>query len=225
MSMTSIMAGTVGGLIVIAGTAFGSPYQGMEMELHHSGAEGNSYRLYANLEAGARIDAVYGNATGELSIGAADGLQFYQNSAGGNTSQAINSAFFQFVPAMEWDSYVSIGALYQNGDPFGSNNLNDIGIDWTSFEAGLALETDNGSWFVTPEDAQGEELGGRVFIGQFTVAGGSGVGAEDILGQVNLQGKDADGNTWVEVGATWVPAPGALALLGLAGIAGRRRRA
>ena len=142
----------------------------------------------------------------------------YHNANGGPTSKEINSNFFPFVPSMEWDSYVSIGALYQDGNPFGSNNLNNIGVDWASWEGGGDLVTDNGSWFVTPDDAQGGELNGQVFIGQFTIDGG------DIVGQVNLQGKDADGNTWNEIGASWVPAPGALALLGLAGVAGRRRR-
>ncbi|HJN72039.1 MAG TPA: PEP-CTERM sorting domain-containing protein, partial [Phycisphaerales bacterium] len=81
------------------------------------------------------------------------------------------------------------------------------------------LATDNGSWFCTPVDPQGEEVGGRVLIGQFTLVGGT-----DLIGQISLQGKDADGNTWQELGVTWVPAPGAMALLGLAGLAGRRRR-
>ena len=221
MSKTIVLAGAIGGL-VLASTAMASPYSGMTMELYNSGAQGDSYRLYADLDAGARVDAVYGNAQGALSIYAAEG-SMYHDAAGGATSQSINAAFFQFVPSMEWDSYVSIGALYSDGSPFGANNLNDIGDDWATWEGGGDLYTDNGSWFVTPDDAQGGEVGGRVFIGQFTVAGGTG-SALDLQGQVNLQGKDADGNTWNEIGATWVPAPGALALLGLAGIAGRRRR-
>ena len=221
MSKTIVFAGVVGGL-VLAGTAMASPLQGMSMELAHSGDQGDSYRLYANLDAGARIDAVYGNAQGALSIYAAEG-SLYHDAAAGATSQAINSAFFVFVPSMEWDSYVSIGALYADGTPFGANNLNDIGIDWGIWEGGGDLWTDNGSWFVTPDDAQGGELNGQVFIGQFTVQGGTG-SALDLAGQVNLQGKDANGDTWNAIGATWVPAPGALALLGLAGIAGRRRR-
>ncbi|MDP7005439.1 MAG: hypothetical protein QF718_04440, partial [Phycisphaerales bacterium] len=114
--------------------------------------------------------------------------------------------------------------LYQDGSPFGSNALLDIGIDWTSFNGGGTLATDNGSWFVTPVDPQGGELGGSVLIGQFTVVGGTGNGIDDLTGQISLQGKDADGNTWQELGITWVPAPGAMALLGLAGLAGRRRR-
>jgi MYXO-CTERM domain-containing protein len=213
-----ILAGAVGG-IALASTAMASPLESLSMELVHSGDQGDTYRLYANLEDGARIDAVYGNAQGDLEV-SVDGGSMYHDPAGGPTSQAINSAFFQFVPSMEWDSYVSIGALYANGDPFGANNLNDIGIDWAAWEGGGDLVSNNGSWFVTPDDAQGGELNGQVFIGQFTVVGGIG----DLVGQVNLQGKDADGNTWNAIGASWVPAPGALALLGLAGLAGRRRR-
>ena len=65
MNKTSLFAGAVGGLLV-AGVAFGSPYQGMSLELVNSGDQGDTYRLYANLDAGARIDAVYGNAQGTL---------------------------------------------------------------------------------------------------------------------------------------------------------------
>ncbi|MCH2134092.1 MAG: hypothetical protein MK116_10120 [Phycisphaerales bacterium] len=219
--MRSRIVMMLAGCAMIATTAVASPYINLETELYHIGEQGHTLRLYANLDAGARIDAVYGNAQGELSI-ETDG-SFYQDAAGGNTSQAINSAFFSFVPALQWDSYVSIGALYQNGDPFGSNNLNDIGIDWTNFEAGLGLQTDNGSWFVTPEDPQGEELGGRVFLGQFTLQEGS----TELSVQVNLQGKDADGNTWTQIGAWgWatIPAPGAISLLAIVGLVGSSRR-
>ncbi|MDP6312458.1 MAG: hypothetical protein QF781_09935, partial [Phycisphaerales bacterium] len=183
-----------------------------------------TYRMYVNLDEGARIDAVFGNAAGPLSIGAGDGMSFYQHTYGGNTSLQINPGLFVPFPALEWDSYVSIGCLYDDGTPFGNNALMEIGLDWTSFEGGGSIETNNGSWFCTPVDPQGEELNGMVFIGQFTVVGGTGDGLADLTGQISLQGKDADGNTWQELGVTWVPAPGALALLGFAGLAGRRRR-
>jgi MYXO-CTERM domain-containing protein len=224
MKLTSVFAGAVGGLF-LATTASAS-LQSLSMELVNTGDQGTTYRLFANLDAGARIDAVYGNSVGTLSIGTANGATMYQNANGGPTSKEINSNFFPFVPSMDWDSYVSIGAYYQNGAPFGENNLNNIGIDWSSFEGGGNLETDNGSWFVTPEDAQGNELNGQVFLGQFTVQGGLG-SADDLVGQINVQGKDANGDTFNAIGAMWntpVPAPGALALLGLAGLASSRRR-
>ena len=153
MSKTIVFAGAVSGLLLASTAALGSPLQGM------------TYRIYADLDSGARIDAVYGNSQGTLAIYAAGGA--YQDAAGGATSQSINSAFFQFVPSMEWDSYVSIGALDSAGNPFsGGNNLNDIGIDWGFWEGGSDLSTDNGSWFVTPDDAQGAEQNGRVFVSQ-----------------------------------------------------------
>jgi hypothetical protein len=225
MRKLSVFAGVVGG-IALAGTA-SAALQNLSMELFRSGSEGNTYRLYANLDAGARIDAVYGNAQGALSVAAANGASVYHNANGGPTSKEINSNFFGFVPSLEWDSYVSIGALYQDGSPFGSNALNNIGIDWSNWESGGDLFTDNGSWFVTPEDAQGAEQNGQVFIGQFTVQGGNG-DASDLVGQLNLQGKDANGETWNAINAQWgggdIPAPGALASLGIDGVAGGRRR-
>ena len=95
----------------------------------------------------------------------------------------------------------------------------EIGIDWTSFEGGGEISTDNGSWFATPDDAQVYEVDGRVLIGQFTLESG------ELGGQISLQGKNADGTNWTVLAAPLgVPAPGAIALLGLAGLASRRRR-
>ncbi len=221
---TSVMLGTAGAL-TLAGLAHATPFQGFTIESLGDMGYGETYRMYVNIDAGTRIDAVFGNASGNMSIGAASGMSFYQNALGGPTSTAINSAFFPLAASLEWDSYVSIGALHADGSPFAENKLLDIGVDFSSFEAGGAIDSSNGSWFVTPADPQGGELMGMVFIGQFTVVGGSGDGYADLLGQISLQGKDIDGNTWQEIGAHWaLPAPGGLALLGMAGFAGRRRR-
>ena len=220
----TLMLGTAAALTV-AGFAQATPFQGFSFESLGNMGNGETYRMYVDVDAGARIDAVFGNSVGSLDIGTAAGMSFYQNAYGGPTSTSCNSDFFLLAPELEWDSYVTIGALYANGSPFANNALLDIGIDFSNFNAGGDLAgIDNGSWFVTPADAQGGEVGGRVLIGQFTVIGGSGNALDDLLGQVSLQGKDANGDTWQELGVTWVPAPGALALLGVAGLAGRRRR-
>jgi hypothetical protein len=220
----TLMLGTAAALTV-AGFAQATPFQGFSFESLGNMGNGETYRMYVDVDAGARIDAVFGNSVGGLDIGTAAGMSFYQNAYGGPTSTSCNSDFFLLAPELEWDSYVTIGAIYANGSPFANNALLDIGIDFGNFNAGGDLAgVDNGSWFVTPADAQGGEVGGRVLIGQFTIIGGSGNALDDLLGQVSLQGKDADGNTWQELGVSWVPAPGALALLGVAGLAGRRRR-
>jgi uncharacterized protein (TIGR03382 family) len=222
----SIFAGTVG-CIALAGTATAG-LNGLSYDIIGNGLVDNTYtvRLYADVDAGDRVDAVYGNSDVTMSITMLDGASTYQNAEyGGNTSKSINSNFFPLVPSLEWDSYVTIGCLYADGTPFGNNALQDIGIDWSGFEAGGDLSSNNGTWFVTPADAQGGEMGGRVLIGQFTIYAGS--GGYDMSFAAGFQGKDANGDTWNAAGdvmITKVPAPGALALLGLAGLAGRRRR-
>ncbi|MBG80647.1 MAG: hypothetical protein CMJ39_08075 [Phycisphaerae bacterium] len=233
----SVFAGSVAA-IALASVA-SADFNGMAWQVvDNGGNEGNggdTYRLYAMLDMGDRLDAVAGNETQGLNL-SANG-SFYQNAAGGPTSLAINSAFFGFVPSMEWDSYVTVGALHADGFPYGSNALNDVGIDWSDFEAGGDLTSNNGTWFVTPDQPQGEAIehsglngdvtgtGYGVLIAQVTV-----LGAGDYAGSFSglLQGKTASGDTW-QVGVNdfqfgAIPAPGALALLGLAGLAGRRRR-
>ena len=154
---TSVMLGTAGAL-TLAGLAHATPFQGFTIESLGDMGYGETYRMYVNIDAGTRIDAVFGNASGNMSIGAASGMSFYQNALGGPTSTAINSAFFPLAASLEWDSYVSIGALHADGYPFPENKLLDIGVDFNSFEAGGAIDSSNGSWFVTPADPQGGEL-------------------------------------------------------------------
>jgi len=213
-------------LTIVAGsllaTTATADYTGLSYDIVADADIANSWtaRIYANFDGG-RLDAVFGNMDNDLSIGSTGG--FYQNSLGGATSTAINSAFFALAPSLEWDSYVTIGALHSDGYPYGNNALLDIGIDWTDFEAGGAINSDNGTWFVTPDDAQGAPLDGRVLVGQFTMMGTD----SSVFGVLNLQGKDSAGETFQATGQAFsfsLPAPGALALLGLAGVASRRRR-
>jgi hypothetical protein len=201
------------GSLILAGTAT-ADFQYLTLEVVDNGGvvAGTTFDLYAYVDAGGRVDAVYGDGANTLSIGV-DGGNFFQSVYGGNTSMDINPAFLPLFPELQYDSYVTIG-LTDNG----GNALNNIGIDWTGFAAGGTLSTDNGTWFVTPDDAQGDESGGRVLLGRFTIDGG------ELVGSVNLQGRDSSGTVWNAHGVTWVPAPGALALLGLAGLASRRRR-
>jgi uncharacterized protein (TIGR03382 family) len=224
MKRISIFAGTVGG-IALAGSAFagmnGLSYDCIEQT--GDGAVDGSYsvRVYAELDAGNRLDAVFGNSVYEINMTYHDGASAYQNNLGGPTSQSINPAFFPLAASLEWDSYVTIGSLYNT-----DNALQNIGITWATWDpAGGDLFADNGTWFITPADAQGEEVGGRVLVAQFTTFAGSGM--YDMTFSAGFQGKDGSDVTWQSghsVSINCVPAPGAIALLGLAGLAGRRRR-
>jgi hypothetical protein len=186
-------------------------FQGISIDTVEGGfGVGTSYRVYVDVEEGDQLDAIFGDSVDPLFIGSTTG--FYQNQFG--THKAPSAALFSFFPSLEYDSFVTIGVLTDAG-----NSMLDIGVNWTDFEGGADIETSNGSWFATPDDAQVFEIDGRVLIGQFTTTG-------DISGIINIQGKNADLTNWQYRGVEFnsVPAPGALALLGLAGFAARRRR-
>jgi len=176
-------------------------------------------RLYADLDADNRLDAVFGNNAYNLRIDTLEGASFYQNPLGGATSQSINPAFFPLAPSLEWDSYLTIGALYNT-----DNALQDIGIDWSTWDPGGGdLFVDNGTWFVTPADPQGQEVDGRVLVSQFTIFPGS---ACDFHFEAGFQGKDENGETWQSGHAFDIlcPSPGALAIFAIAAFGPRRRR-
>ena len=204
------------GSLILAGAA-SADFQGISYELS-TNANGNTVQVFVELEAGDQLNAVYGDGDNALLIEAVGG-SFYQNAFGGATSTLINPALFPIFPSLVNDSWVTIGLSDSVG-----NAMLDIGIDWANFEAGGSFSTDNGSWFVTPDDIQGEEIDGRVLIGNFTIVGGSGDEALDFgTFNVSLQGKDVGGVTWNAL-SVGIPAPGAIALLGVAGLATRRRR-
>jgi hypothetical protein len=211
MKILTLTAGM--GSLILAGTTM-ADFQGISHTMYESDY-GDVYRIYVDVEAGDQLNAVYGDADNALSIEGTSA--FVQSGFGQATVAGMNPALFGFFPSLVHDSFVTIGLETNVG-----NAMLDIGIDFSGFEAGGQIYTNNGSWFATPDDAQVYEVGGQVLIGQFTVAAGEGV-----FGIINLQGKNgSDGENWSISGVEFstIPAPGALALLGLAGIAARRRR-
>jgi MYXO-CTERM domain-containing protein len=226
MKRTSICTGVIGG-IAVAGSAMagmnGLSYDFVEQTGDGAVAGTYTVRVYAELDGGNRLDAVYGRSEYQLYMNYHDGATAYQSSLGGPTSQSINPAFFPLAPSLEWDSYVTIGSLYST-----DNALQSIGIDWSGWDpAGGDMFADNGTWFVTPADVQGEAVDGKVLVAQFTTFAGA--GSYDMTFSAGFQGKDGAGETWqsghsISITGADIPAPGAIALLGLAGLAGRRRR-
>ena len=198
--------------LILASTA-SADFTGMEYETVENGMAGlTTWRIYAGVDAGGAVFAIYGDDSNTLSVSSDNG--FYQNAVGGYS--APNAALFDFFDSLEFDSFVTIGLLDDAG-----NAMLDIGIVWDDFLGGGNISTDNGTWFVTPADAQASEVGGRVLVGQFTVGD-----SDHVFGSMNFQGATAGGVVWNADGELFdtAPAPGALALLGLAGIAARRRR-
>jgi MYXO-CTERM domain-containing protein len=203
-----------GGAALLTTTVAQAEFLGLSAELVGNGLVDGTWtaRIYANLSDGSRLDAVYGNAANPLSMTSTGGL--YQNQYGGDTSLEINASLYGVFPSLMYDSWVTIGL-----EDSGNNALGSIGVNWGTDE----ISTSDGSWYITPDDAQGQEMDGKVLIAQFTTYGNDSV----LYGSISMQGKNADGSNWTADSVDYSfakPAPGAIALLGLAGFAGRRRR-
>jgi MYXO-CTERM domain-containing protein len=207
-----------GGAALLTTTVASAEFLGLEAELIGNGlvddvGENWTARIYAKLSDGSRLDAVYGNAANPLYMGSTTSL--YQNQYGGDTSLEINASLYGVFPSLMYDSWVTIGR--EDGI---DNALGSIGMTWNGADG---VSTADGSWYITPDDTQGQEVGGRVLIAQFTSFGNDSV----LTGTISMQGKSADGSNWNAESVDYdfaKPAPGAIALLGLAGFAGRRRR-
>jgi len=203
-------------------------YTGLSYDSMNNGDGTWTAQIFANFSAASdELDAVFGDAQSALLIetyfvnedGSQTSSSFYQNALGGATSNQINPALLPLFPSLALDSWVTIGLTDSTG-----NNMLNIGIDFAGFEAGGSISSDNGSWFATPDDPQvlaGADL--RVMVGQFTMYG---LGSH-VSGVLNFQGKSGDFETFQARDQAFdftLPAPGALALLGISGILSRRRR-
>jgi len=176
-------------------------------DLLSSGEPSYTVDVYAEIPEGWRLDAVAGNTNQPKTI--ATTTTFFQSPYGGPTSLEVNPDFIPIAPDLEWDSRVTIGCIDASGDPFGSNALNTIGIDWFEFESGGDLTADNGTWFCLMTDPQGErqdftdsncdERGG-VLIARLT----SMTHESEILFEALFQGRDASGATWQDTASAFV---------------------
>ena len=98
---------------------------------------------------------------------------------------------------------MTIGALDSTGNPFPSNELGTIGIDWTDFENGYGLAANNGLWYVLPTDVQGSaqtftgadcQTRQGVLVARLTTFGED----SQIQFQALIQGRDASEDAWQE---------------------------
>jgi len=183
------------------------------------------------------------NSIGNAAFSSTDGSNLIQTGVFGSvqdTDGDLNPGAWGVVPESQWDSYVGIGG------PFPGNSTTSTDPDFAFSANGVA-----GGWFDVPGGdgsrqgvaGNGVDLGGGlwgVFAGQFVLEGdGAGARAtggigEGFIGSAAFEGVldvnwlDAAGganNAELGVEVRKIPAPGAAALFGLAGLtAGRRRR-
>jgi hypothetical protein len=208
------------GATLAAGTAANAAFQGLTWENYvgagwvANGFSGlSAWRIYADFDSPDDfLVSVFGSPDNPMSVSSSDGMFF--NSAVANSLTAP----MPLTPAIwsnQWDTYVTIGLDTAIGDATGTSPGFETEVGGLMGD----FTTSNAAWFITPVDPQGDAgnyAGNDVLIAQFVTAD-----TAYAMGTVSLQfegGVQALDQTFA------TPAPGALALLGLAGLAGRRRR-
>ncbi len=166
--------------------------------------------------------AVAGTPNTPLSIEVIGGT-FYQHAFG--SDRAPNCALGQCgaFPSLTFDTFVTIGI--KTWDPGMYEDQLVLTSEWPGFGEST-LSTSNAGWEITSLDPQGDPFNpnfvagnGSVLIGQFATANGSAIQGTMLLQFISngVVGQSV-------VSFFHVPGPGALWLLGAAGLLGTRRR-
>jgi hypothetical protein len=157
---------------------------------------------------------------------------YYQSFTGGTWLPNNIGAPFETEALMHADSFVSMGGRDSNAE----SAYGDIGWIEQMDPNGTGLDPNFGGtvadapgedagWYNSnPENYIGSPINGKIFIGRFAL---NGEGYFDLSGVVSVtwnNGIGTEGHQVENLAITLCPAPGALALIGVAGLAGSRRR-
>jgi MYXO-CTERM domain-containing protein len=177
----------------------------------------------------------------ELNISMREGT-FYQNPLNTNNAgrTAPPQAFVDLFPSLAADTFVTIGLKVVPAGAADNTSLTptfplegqEPGVHPDGSWTDTRLQLNDGAWFsFNPDDPQArpgnaDNPAGQVLIGQFSSNLGAGPNV-GIFGTILIQGENADGSTfseYISFDQQNGPAPGTLALLGMAGLLGGRRR-
>jgi hypothetical protein len=152
--------------------------------LDNHGQAGTTYRLYAQLASPSHtLHVVFGDTQNPLTISST--APFYQAEAGSHTSAVLTPLLQSAYPTTKYDSWVTLGA-----ETSANNSTWDLGIDFSSFENGGTLTTNNGGWYaVSTHSSCTPNSAGLVLIAQFTSTG-------VVTGTLNLEGWVTPLNKW-----------------------------
>jgi len=167
------------GLLVATAFPTQAQFQSLVVEEVDNQGEvpGRTYRVYAQMTAeGDVIDAVFGDGQDVLEVTST--APFYQHEMGANSANELQRSVVQSETGLKYDSWVTIG--------FEDNYMNALTaflMDFSEFEQGGRLFTDNGAWFVTPDMRQAAAgPDGKLLLMQLTTEG-------EVSGRLNIHGR------------------------------------
>ncbi|MEC8092736.1 MAG: hypothetical protein VX155_02745 [Planctomycetota bacterium] len=202
--------------LIVSGSAF-ADFGSASYTVESAVAGYDTYKIFLNFTSPAdKLLAINGDVAGGYSAISYEGGELYNALFAGVL--ADDNGQSAAVPGMEGDSYFTIGG--QTDTSFSPGFLADnTGADGSVVNGSSFTWENNGGYFDSDPGSGAYDIGSGILVAQLTVASG-----EDItFGGTASYNSEAGDLTFASFSVTTVPAPGALALLGLAGL-GRRRR-
>ena len=202
--------------LIVSGSAF-ADFDGASFTVQEAVSGYDTYQIFLNFTSPAdKLLAVNGDIAGGYSALSYEGGELYNSLFAGVLPD--DTGEYASFPGMEGDSYLTIGG--QDDTSFSPNFLDDNADAFGSVVRGSSFTWENnGGYFDSNPGTGAFDTGSGILVAQLTVAAG-----EDItFGGTASFNSEAGDLTFASFSVTTVPAPGALALLGLAGL-GRRRR-
>lgn len=202
--------------LIVSGSAF-ADFGSASYTVESAVAGYDTYKIFLNFTSPAdKLLAVNGDVAGGYSAISYEGGELYNALFAGVL--ADDSGQYAAFPGMEGDSYFTIGG--QTDTSFSPGFLaGNTGADGSVVNGSSFTWENNGGYFDSDPGSGAFDTGSGILVAQLTVASG-----EDItFGGTASYNSEAGDLTFASFSVTTVPAPGALALLGLAGL-GRRRR-
>jgi len=180
-----------------------------------------TYNIYATFDErpGDFIFAGAGTPLAPLNFNVRGGT-FFQHNFG--TNKAPSAALIAVFPSLAFDSFVTIGKKTDAGGDATGLAPGFPGSPGVPPWVGDRLTFNNTGWFITPDDPQGApNANNQVLLAQLSTQGGLG-----FFGSFLVSGfsNGVSFSQVVSFDTQQAPAPGALALLGAAGLIGTRRR-
>ena len=202
--------------LIVSGSAF-ADFGSASYTVESAVAGYDTYKIFLNFTSPAdKLLAINGDVAGGYSAISYEGGELYNALFAGVL--ADDNGQYAAFPGMEGDSYFTIGGQtdtsFSPGFLAGNIDGNGSVVNGSSF-----TWENNGGYFDSDPGSGAFDSGSGILVAQLTVASG-----EDItFGGTASYNSEAGDLTFASFSVTTVPAPGALALLGLAGL-GRRRR-
>ena len=213
------LAGIVGSLALVGGA--NADFDGVLVELVDDNVDGlDTYRISVLFTDPTDILLAVGAIPGVGALSFTSDTDLFND--GGPFSGTKSEDFAQSPIGNARDSYVTIGAstFSPNDTDYSPGFAGSDGI--TNIIKGSSLSETDGGWFDSNPGTP--TAGSSILIAQFTAASGWG---GELTALANWQPAGPEGfisSQFLVIINEGVPAPGALALLGLAGLAGTRRR-